>query len=116
LFTANPYHFADSEVLEFAGGVDRGDDAEALFKGADVVIDFSVPESTVQNAKLAAKYETAFVACTTGLSAEDEDGLKKTSEKTVNVYGSNTTVSGNVFFSLNEMGFKIFTDFCIGIV
>ena len=35
---------------EYAGGVDKGDDAEALFLASDAVIDFTSPEATVAHA------------------------------------------------------------------
>lgn len=105
----------DADV-EFAGGIDRGDDAAALFTGADIVIDFSSPESTVANAKLAAKHGCALIACTTGLSAADEAALKKASDKTPIVYASNTSVAVNVLFALTEMAAKILPDYDIEIV
>lgn len=46
---------------------------EELFEKSDVIIDFTLPEGTVNHARLAAKHKTALIVGTTGLSAEDEE-------------------------------------------
>jgi 4-hydroxy-tetrahydrodipicolinate reductase len=101
--------------VEFVGGIDRDDDPTPLFETADVVIDFSTPESTVRNAKLAAENGCALIACTTGLSADDEKALEEASAKTPIVYASNTSIAVNVLFALTEMAAKILPDYDIEI-
>ena len=87
---------------ELAGAFDRGDDPAPVFEVADVVIDFSVPESTERNARLAAQTGTALVACTTGLDAQQEVALQEAAQKAVIVYASNTSLAVNVLFALTE--------------
>ncbi|MEM6780416.1 MAG: 4-hydroxy-tetrahydrodipicolinate reductase [Pseudomonadota bacterium] len=107
---------SDSKEMEFAGGFDRGDDPKPVFKAADVVIDFSVPESTVMNAKMAADTGTALIACTTGLTADDEKILEEAAQRTVIVYASNTSLAVNVLFALVEKAAAYLPDYDIEII
>jgi len=54
-----------TDGLKFAGGIDQGDDAEALFKKADAIIDFTIPEATIKHADFAAQNNTALIVGTT---------------------------------------------------
>jgi 4-hydroxy-tetrahydrodipicolinate reductase len=58
-------------------GVGLGSDAAALFKTAQVVIDFTVPAATVAHAKLAAEHGCNLVVGTTGLTAEHQAELDR---------------------------------------
>ncbi|MEM9469136.1 MAG: 4-hydroxy-tetrahydrodipicolinate reductase [Pseudomonadota bacterium] len=93
-------HINTAEDLEFAGGIDKGDDAETLFDKADIIIDFTRPEATVSHAKLAAETQTALVIGTTGLTKEDEDILKQAAKKTAIVYAANMSVGVNLLLAL----------------
>lgn len=86
--------------LTYAGGIDQGDDAVALFEIADAVIDFSAPEASRENAKIAAQTETILVVGTSGLSAEDEAVLAEAALKTTIVYAANTSVGVNMMIEL----------------
>lgn len=88
--------------LSFAGGIDMGDDAEALFKDADAVIDFSVPDATITHARLAAAQGTALIIGTTGLSDSQEEQITQAAEKTVIVYAANMSVGVNMLLALVE--------------
>lgn len=86
--------------LEFAGGIDKGDDPLPLFKEADAVIDFSHPDATVVHADVAAQTGTALVIGTTGLTDEQEEILKTASQKTAIVYAANMSVGVNMLLAL----------------
>jgi len=86
--------------LEFAGGVDKGDDPAPLFEAADAVIDFSMPESTRANIALAAKHGTALIIGTSGLSDEIEAEMKTAAQKTKIVYAANTSIGVNMMMEL----------------
>ncbi|HPD83162.1 MAG: 4-hydroxy-tetrahydrodipicolinate reductase [Alphaproteobacteria bacterium] len=88
--------------LEFAGGIDMGDDAEALFNAADVVIDFSVPDATITHARLAANCQTALVIGTTGLSEKQEMQIADSATKTAIIYAANMSVGVNILMALVE--------------
>lgn len=91
-----------SDTLDYAGGIDQGDDANALFKVADVVIDFTRPEATVKHAALAAAHKTALVIGTTGLDDAQELKLKEAAQKTAIVYAANMSVGVNMLLALVE--------------
>lgn len=90
----------DNEALEFAGGIDKGDDPLPLFQNADVVIDFSHPDATVVHADVAAQTGTALVIGTTGLTDEQEALLKTAAQKTTIVYAANMSVGVNMLLAL----------------
>jgi len=83
-------------------GVFVGDDAAALFKAADVVVDFTQPAATLGHARLAAKTGTALVIGTTGLERKHLDALKKASKKAVIVQAANMSAAVNLLLGLTE--------------
>ncbi len=91
-----------AEDLEFAGGIDMGDDAQALFDKADAVIDFTVPDATITHARLAANAGTALIIGTTGLNEKQEEQLVEAAEKTTIVYAANMSVGVNMLMALVE--------------
>ena len=68
------------DLGELAGlgtlGIDVGDDPEMAFAGADVVIDFTIPDASVANAARAAATGTALVIGTTGLDDDQAAALR----------------------------------------
>lgn len=90
------------EGAEFAGGIDKNDDAETLFKNADAIIDFTTSSASAAHAKLAAKHKTILVLATSGLSTQDEKTVEDAAKDTVIVYASNTSVGVNVMMGLVE--------------
>lgn len=79
-----------------------GDDAKALFAGADVVIDFTVPAATVTHARLAAAARKALVIGTTGFSAEDERVIAEAARETAIVKAPNMSLAVNLLMALTE--------------
>lgn len=99
--------------LELSGGCARNpseikgdffvtDNEEELFEKSDVIIDFTLPEGTNNHAKLAAKHKTTLIVGTTGLTEEDEIGLKRAAEQTVIIYAANMSVGVNLLLALVE--------------
>lgn len=78
------------------------DDADALFKKSDVVIDFTAPEATRKHAWLAAKNRKALVVGTTGLSAADEKELEDAAREAAILYTANMSVGVNILLALVE--------------
>lgn len=78
------------------------DDAEALFKTSDVVIDFTCPTATVLHASYAKKYGTAHIAGTTGMTATDEQALHDAAKSVSVVYASNFSLGVNLLFYLTR--------------
>ncbi|MFP4098129.1 MAG: 4-hydroxy-tetrahydrodipicolinate reductase [Alphaproteobacteria bacterium] len=75
---------------------------EELFKQSDVVIDFTLPEGTLNHAKLAKAHKTALVIGTTGLTTEDEETLKDISNHVPIVYAANMSIGVNMLLALVE--------------
>lgn len=76
------------------------DDARALFEGADVVIDFSVPAATAAHAALAFDTRTAMVIGTTGLSPEQQSAVQGASEQAAIVQAGNMSLGVNLLVGL----------------
>jgi len=83
-------------------GVEVTDDAEALFRASDTVIDFTQPAATAAHAALAATTGVALVAGTTGLEQAHRDALGRAAEKAVVVHAANMSVGVNLLLGLTE--------------
>ena len=65
-----------------------------------VIIDFSAPEASVCNAKIAAKHGNALVIGTTGLSAEQKDEIAAEAAKTPVFWSPNMSIGVNVLLAI----------------
>ena len=74
--------------------------AESIFKLADVVIDFTTPQSSLLNARIASQTNTALVIGTTGIKNSQKNKIKKFSKKTPILMSSNMSVGVNLLFDL----------------
>lgn len=74
--------------------------AKSIFKIADVVIDFTTPQSTLKNAKMASTTKTALVIGTTGINNSQKNKIKIFSKKTPILMSSNMSVGVNLLFNL----------------
>lgn len=90
----------------FAGvdpcGVRVTDDALPLFADADAVLDFTVPEATVQHAAWAAQGKTVHVIGTTGLDKPQEEKLTLAARHTPIVYAANMSIGINLLLAMVE--------------
>jgi 4-hydroxy-tetrahydrodipicolinate reductase len=84
-----------------ACGVPLKSDVERLAK-ADVVIDFTTPDLTMQIAELCAAKKRHLVCGTTGLDATHKAALQKAAEQVAFVFAPNMSVGVNVLLSLVE--------------
>jgi 4-hydroxy-tetrahydrodipicolinate reductase len=75
-----------------ACGVQVTADAEGAFKFCDLLIDFTVPDATLEHAALAAQYAKPLVCGTTGLTAVEEAGLAVAAHKAPVLYSANMSV------------------------
>lgn len=83
------------------GVIVRDDPAEA-FKGVDVLIDFTSPESTVSNAAAAAELGCAVVIGTTGLSDDDLSAIGAAARKTAIVRAGNMSLGINLMALITQ--------------
>lgn len=68
--------------------------------GADVVIDFSLPQAADKTIEYCLNSNAALILGTTGLSAEQQKKIKTAAEKIPLIYGTNMGVGMNVMFNL----------------
>jgi len=83
-------------------GVFVGDEPAALFKAADVVVDFTSPAAALAHARLASKTGTALVIGTTGLDKGHLESLRKAAKKAVVVQAANMSAAVNLLLGLTE--------------
>jgi 4-hydroxy-tetrahydrodipicolinate reductase len=90
------------DVGEVAGlgkiGIDLEGDISAVMKDADVLIDFTTPESTLNNIRFTAKTGQAMVIGTTGITGEEKRELNLLAQRIRCVMSPNMSVGVNVLF------------------
>lgn len=84
------------------------DDLASVIDNIDVLIDFSLPQSTANNLQLCAEKGVNMVIGTTGLDDEQTALLHKASEKIAIVYAGNYSTGVNLTLKLLEMASKAF--------
>ena len=86
------------------------DDLSQVVNDIDVLIDFSLPESTVNNIKLCAEHGVNMVIGTTGLNDEQNAVFQEATKKIAIVYAGNYSTGVNLSLKLIEMAAKAFGD------
>ena len=71
-----------------------------LIKDANVIIDFTTPQSTLENLKIASLNKTAVVIGTTGMTDAQKKKVKSYSKKIPILMSSNMSVGVNLLFNL----------------
>jgi 4-hydroxy-tetrahydrodipicolinate reductase len=85
-----------------ADGVPLFRDAEGLFAGSDVVIDFTNAATAEAHGTLAARYRTPFILGTSGLSAAQNAAVARAAEVVPVVASANFAPAATVLFALIE--------------
>ena len=80
------------------------------FKKTDVIIDFSVPESTLEILKIASKIKNRVVIGTTGFNKVQEVQIKKYSKKIPILKAGNMSLGVNLLMYLTEITSKSLSD------
>jgi len=75
-------------------------DPEPLLAEADGILDFTAPAATLRFAALCAEAGKVHVACTTGLSAEDETKLEAFARRAIIVRSANMSLGVNLMAAL----------------
>jgi len=83
-----------------AAGILITDDANAMFAHVDVVVDFTLPQATIENARLAALHGAALVIGTTGLNADQQAAVDAAAAKVAVVQAANMSVGINLLLGL----------------
>ena len=85
---------------EVAPGVRIGDDLEAALAGAEVAVDFSLPEASVQLAEAAARCGVAVVSGTTGLDPAQSGRIEAAAGKIPILQAANFSAGTQVLLAL----------------
>jgi len=76
------------------------------FQKANIIIDFTVPRSTIEILKIAYKLNKKVVIGTTGFSAKEENLIKKFSKKIAILKAGNMSLGVNLLIYLTEIASK----------
>jgi 4-hydroxy-tetrahydrodipicolinate reductase len=90
-----------------AEGVKIGADIESALKGADVLIDFTRPEGTLQHLEICRKYKVNMVVGTTGMNAQQKAQLGAGAQDIGIVFAPNMSVGVNLLFKLLETASRV---------
>jgi 4-hydroxy-tetrahydrodipicolinate reductase len=83
---------------------------DQAFKNADVIIDFTVPKSTLEILKIASKQKKKVVIGTTGFTQKEEDLIKRYSKKISILKAGNMSMGVNLLMYLTEIASKSLND------
>lgn len=83
-------------------GLAVGDDPRALFAAADVVVDFTTPETSLAHAALAAETGTALIIGTTGLDGGQEATVAEAASRAAIFRAANMSLGVTLLLSLIE--------------
>ena len=98
-------------------GVTVSDDAAALFAASDVVLDFTVPEATMQHVALARQSGTALVVGTTGTTVEQDAEIEAAGAHAAILRAANMSLGVNLLLALTrQVAAALDEDFDIEIV
>jgi len=75
-------------------------DLRNVIVSAQAILDFTMPESAVWHAQVAARYKLPLVLGTTGLSAEQHKAVRRAAEETRIVLAPNMSIGVNLLFHL----------------
>ncbi len=103
--------------IEQAGHPEYGSDLETIIDQADVLIDFSTPEATLNHLKIAQSHKRAVVIGTTGFSKAQLREIDKLSKGIACVFSPNMSVGVNLLFEFaGLLGKKIPKNYEIEII
>jgi len=91
-------------------GVDINLNTHQAFKKADVIIDFTVPNSTLNILEIASKLKKRVVIGTTGFTQKEEALIKKISQKIPVLKAGNMSLGINLLMYLTEIASKSLND------
>jgi len=80
--------------------------SESAFKNANIIIDFTVPKSTLEILKIASKLKKRVIIGTTGFSKKEENLIKKYSKKIPILKAGNMSLGINLLMYITEIASK----------
>ena len=104
-----------SDIGQKISGVEITSNIDSI-KDADVLIDFTAPEATIDNLNTCVKYSKPIVIGTTGLSESQQRSIEDASKKIPIVFSPNMSVGVNLLFKLvKEAANKLSKDYRVRI-
>ncbi len=115
------HHAIGEDAGETAGcgrvSVPITDDLSALLDRAEVVVDFSAPEATLDHLRIVAQHKRAMVIGTTGFSASELEELKSLARQVPCVCSPNMSVGVNLIYKvISEMAKTLGDDYDIEVI
>ena len=89
-----------SDIIDIKSNLIVSDNADKVIKEADIVIDFTTPQSTLSNIKKASLTKTAYIVGTTGINPRQTTTIKSFSKKIPILMSSNMSLRVNTLFGL----------------
>ena len=84
--------------------------SEKVFKRTDVIIDFTIPDCTIEILKIASKLKKKVVIGTTGFNRNQENQIKNFSKKIPILKAGNMSLGVNLLMYLTEIASKSLND------
>ena len=84
--------------------------SDKVFKKTDIIIDFTVPDCTLEILKIASKLKKKVVIGTTGFNRKQESQIKKYSKKISILKAGNMSLGVNLLMYLTEIASKSLND------
>ena len=84
--------------------------SDKAFKNTDIIIDFTVPDCTLEILKIASKLKKKVVIGTTGFNKNQENQIKKFSKKIPILKAGNMSMGVNLLMYLTEIASKSLND------
>jgi len=91
-------------------GINLDLNTELAFKNTDVIIDFTVPNCTLDILKIASKLKKRLVIGTTGFTQKEDDLIKRFSKKIPILKAGNMSLGVNLLMYLTEITSKSLTE------
>ncbi len=108
---SNPQIGRDAgELFAKNSGVQITDSVEKALAGADVLIDFTRPEASLQYLEACQKHNVKMVIGTTGFSAEEKARIANAAENVSIVFAPNMSVGVTLLINLVEQAAKVLAD------
>jgi len=99
-----------SDIVDIRSNLIVSDTADQIIKEADVVIDFTTPQSTLLNIKKASLSKTAYIVGTTGINQRQKKTIKSFAKKIPILMSSNMSLGVNVLFNLVQQTAAVLKD------
>jgi 4-hydroxy-tetrahydrodipicolinate reductase len=97
-------------IIKKIAGIKLNINSEKVFKKTDVIIDFTVPNCTLDILKIASKLKKRVVIGTTGFTQKEEILIKKFSKKIPILKAGNMSLGINLLMFLTEITSKSLSD------